>query len=365
MLAQMTVSAQAGEVLIYSPGGTNVLGGNFALVGLPSVGASGAIFGTTAIAWIDLLAHWRYHPRPGTRLAWLIVELIVGIGLGFIPYVDNFAHLGGLLMGLLMGMAFYPIISPSTRHRAIVIGFRLAAIPIAIVLFVVLIRNFYKSDPYAACTWCRYLSCIPTSANDHCQGTAPDTAPEEPDEFAVDSFVLFLELEAKSIVGVGSVWKVLAWVWRAFTCLVHDAVNRGTPTVERFREIRKLGIPRRLPLVFCLPGIFPLLCRATRAAHASHGALGAARLAGPYALHLQPGSQRRGRTRALGRRWGWKWKSVVRVAQMGSEFVQGVQANPSWRWWSPSTHLHELAYALSSYLGMLVLRVQPGRHRGA
>lgn len=97
------------------------------------------------------------------------------------------AHLGGLLMGLLMGMAFYPIISPSTRHRAIVIGFRLAAIPIAIVLFVVLIRNFYESDPYAgtcsrtlcidwpltahsACTWCRYLSCIPTSANDHCQG---------------------------------------------------------------------------------------------------------------------------------------------------------------------------------------------------
>ncbi|EED80427.1 predicted protein, partial [Postia placenta Mad-698-R] len=176
MLAQMTVSAQVERemgsiffIVLYMASGifgrVNVLGGNFALVGLPSVGASGAIFGTTAIAWIDLLAHWRYHPRPGTRLAWLIVELIVGIGLGFIP-----SHLGGLLMGLLMGMAFYPIISPSTRHRAIVIGFRLAAIPIAIVLFVVLIRNFYKSDPYAACTWCRYLSCIPTSANDHCQG---------------------------------------------------------------------------------------------------------------------------------------------------------------------------------------------------
>ena len=63
--------------------------------------------------------------------------------------VDNFAHLGGLLMGLLAAMALYPIISPSTRHRFIVIGLRLAAVPLAIVLFVVLIRNFYTSDPYA------------------------------------------------------------------------------------------------------------------------------------------------------------------------------------------------------------------------
>ena len=33
-------------------------------------------------------------------------------------------------------------------------AFRLAAIPLAIVLFVVLIRNFYTSDPYAGtCVW--------------------------------------------------------------------------------------------------------------------------------------------------------------------------------------------------------------------
>ncbi|PCH33876.1 rhomboid-domain-containing protein, partial [Wolfiporia cocos MD-104 SS10] len=174
MLAQLTVSAQVEKemgsvpfIVLYIASGIfgNVLGGNFALVGVPSTGASGAIFGTTAIAWIDLFAHWRYIYRPARRLGWMIVELIIGIALGFIP-----SHLGGLLMGLLVGMAFYPIVSPSTRHRSIVLGFRLAAIPLAIVLFVVLIRNFYTSDPYAACSWCRYLSCIPTSANDHCQG---------------------------------------------------------------------------------------------------------------------------------------------------------------------------------------------------
>ncbi|KAI0756738.1 rhomboid-domain-containing protein [Daedaleopsis nitida] len=179
ILAQMTASAQIeremGSVaflILYFAAGIfgNVLGGNFSLVGAPSVGASGAIFGTVAVAWVDLFAHWRYHYQPVKKLVFMIIELVIGIAVGFIPYVDNFAHLGGLLMGLLSAMVLYPIISPSTRHRIIVITLRLIAAPLAIVLFVVLIRNFYTSNPYAACTWCRYLSCIPSSLNNHCQG---------------------------------------------------------------------------------------------------------------------------------------------------------------------------------------------------
>lgn len=64
----------------------NVLGGNFALVGIPSVGASGAVFGTIAVrsflhnrrswtdllmqvTWVDLFAHWRYHYRPVRKVS--------------------------------------------------------------------------------------------------------------------------------------------------------------------------------------------------------------------------------------------------------------------------------------------------------
>ncbi|KAH7910887.1 hypothetical protein BJ138DRAFT_1007807 [Hygrophoropsis aurantiaca] len=180
MVAQLTVSAQieremgsAGFFITYFSAGIfgNVLGGNFSLVGAPSIGASGAIFGTVAVTWVDLFAHWKYQYRPGRKLAFMTIELIFGIALGYIPYVDNFAHLGGLCMGLLVGTTLYPVISPTKRHKLIMWGFRLAAIPLAVVLFVVLIRNFYTSDPYAACSGCRYLSCIPTSSNNHCQGT--------------------------------------------------------------------------------------------------------------------------------------------------------------------------------------------------
>lgn len=52
-------------------------------------------------------------------------------------------------MGLLVGTVLYPIISATKRHKIIVWICRLAAIPLAVILFVTLIRNFYKSDPYA------------------------------------------------------------------------------------------------------------------------------------------------------------------------------------------------------------------------
>lgn len=91
---------------------------------MPSVGASGAIFGTVAVSafifpllcpnsnssqvsWVDLFTHWKYHYKPTTKvslsksgddrnenefmqLVFMIIELIIGIGIGFIPYVDNF-----------------------------------------------------------------------------------------------------------------------------------------------------------------------------------------------------------------------------------------------------------------------------------
>jgi membrane associated rhomboid family serine protease len=180
LFAQLFISAQieremgsGGFFLTYFAAGIfgNILGGNFALVGIPSVGASGAIFGTVAVTWVDLLAHWKYQYRPVRKLIFMIIELLIGVAIGFIPYVDNFVHLGGFLMGLLVGMIFYPIISVTKRHRLVVWSLRLLAIPLTIILFVVLTRNFYTSDPYAACSWCRYLSCIPIAANNRCQGT--------------------------------------------------------------------------------------------------------------------------------------------------------------------------------------------------
>ncbi|KAF8587326.1 rhomboid-domain-containing protein [Ramaria rubella] len=174
MFAQLLVSAQVeremgsfGFIILYFAAGIfgNVLGANFALLGSPSTGASGAIFGTVAVEWVDLAFHWKITYRPVRRLVFLIVDLVVGVAMGYIPYIDNFAHLGGLFMGLFAAVIFYPVISRTRRHKLIRWACRIAAIPIPIILFVVLIRNFYTGDPYSACSGCRYLSCFPTSSN--------------------------------------------------------------------------------------------------------------------------------------------------------------------------------------------------------
>ncbi|GAA5857319.1 hypothetical protein JCM8547_002218 [Rhodosporidiobolus lusitaniae] len=152
-----------------------ILGANFALVGQPSVGASGAIFGTHAALLVDLLAHWKIEYRPKRKLVYLIIEIIIGLGLGWVPGIDNFAHLGGFLVGLLTATVLFPIIHPTRRHKLIFVALRLIALPLLIVVFVVLTRNFYTSDPSSACSWCRYLSCWPTSSNNHCKGTGLST----------------------------------------------------------------------------------------------------------------------------------------------------------------------------------------------
>ncbi|GAA6059626.1 hypothetical protein JCM10212_004129 [Sporobolomyces blumeae] len=153
-----------------------VLGSNFALVGQPSVGASGAIFGTHAALLFDLLAHWKIEFQPKRKLFWLVVEIVIGFGLGWVPGIDNFAHLGGFAMGLVSSLLLFPIVhSPSRAHRYAFYALRLVALPLAIVMFVVLVKNFYTSDPAENCSWCRYLSCWPTASNNRCKGTGLST----------------------------------------------------------------------------------------------------------------------------------------------------------------------------------------------
>lgn len=70
---------------------------------VPSIGASGAIFGL-----MGALLYFGYHYRLylGSVMSQQIVPLIaINLVLGFaLPGVDNFAHIGGLVGGLFTGM---------------------------------------------------------------------------------------------------------------------------------------------------------------------------------------------------------------------------------------------------------------------
>ncbi|KAI9052169.1 hypothetical protein LZ554_003531 [Drepanopeziza brunnea f. sp. 'monogermtubi'] len=184
-----------------------VLGGNFAAVGIASTGASGALFGVIALNLLDLLYTWGERRSPWKDLAFIMLDCIISFGLGLLPGLDNFSHIGGFLMGLALGICI--LHSPNALRKRIgqddppyivapikagnksiptasmtgflknPVGFfkgrkpvwwvwwfvRAGSLVFVLVVFILLLRNFYTDRK--TCSWCKYLSCI--NVNDWCE----------------------------------------------------------------------------------------------------------------------------------------------------------------------------------------------------
>ncbi len=71
--------------------------------GIPSIGASGAIFGL-----MGSLLYFGYYYRVYLGSTWktnILPVIVLNLLLGFIPGIDYFAHIGGLIGGILISMA--------------------------------------------------------------------------------------------------------------------------------------------------------------------------------------------------------------------------------------------------------------------
>ena len=183
-----------------------VLGGNFAPQGIASSGASGSLFGVIALIFLDLLYNWSDRRSPLLDLLWLLFILGISFVLGLLPGLDNFSHIGGFLMGLILGISI--LRSPATFRKRIgqddpvyetvtpkrttptsrsdqdspagVRGFlkeplgffkgrkvlwwawwlvRTVALIGVLVAFILLLKNFYAKNP-GKCGWCKRLSCL-------------------------------------------------------------------------------------------------------------------------------------------------------------------------------------------------------------
>ncbi|KAJ3103689.1 hypothetical protein HDU97_009942 [Phlyctochytrium planicorne] len=135
-----------------------IFGGNFN--GLtPSVGCSGALFGLMACLLIDLFQNWRVIQNPWWELAKLIFTILLSFLIGMLPYIDNFAHIGGFFCGLLAGLIFMPTVHYSKWDGRIKTTLMVISIPVLITIYILLIRGFYTGQN--DCPWCKYLNCIP------------------------------------------------------------------------------------------------------------------------------------------------------------------------------------------------------------
>lgn len=176
-----------------------VLGGNYAAEGISSVGASGSLFGIFALVLLDLLYNWGTRRSPVKDLLFLLLDIAFSFVLGLLPGLDNFSHIGGFLMGLVLGVCI--LHSPAfLRERIGVdeppystvdntplnsgaapglqkfvkqpVGFfkgrkpfwwvwwivRAVLLVVVFIGFILLLRNFYEWRN--KCDWCRHLTCL-------------------------------------------------------------------------------------------------------------------------------------------------------------------------------------------------------------
>jgi len=179
-----------------------VLGGNFAANGIASTGASGSLFGVVALTLLDLLYNWQVKIKPWKELLYIMLDVVIAFVLGLLPGLDNFSHIGGFLMGLILGICLLRSPSSLRRHMGqdyhsqgahheshwmtdmiksrgysfntlqsrfgplkqrtpvywIWLSIRVVLLAGVVTAFVVLLKNFYVWDH--KCSWCKYLSCI-------------------------------------------------------------------------------------------------------------------------------------------------------------------------------------------------------------
>lgn len=211
MLLQLTMGAsverQIGWLkysIIYMASGIAgfLLGANFSPDGIASTGASGALFGIIATnLLLFVFSGTKNTNMYGTKryklfVAILVCEILVSIVLGLLPGLDNFSHIGGFCMGLLLSIVLLPDPSqvyidgiytyePDTRtwqlflnnwnpmnnwnHKVqwkvlLWLGLRVVCLVLAVVFFAMLFKNLYAKDMQDEsnkCTWCKYINCIP------------------------------------------------------------------------------------------------------------------------------------------------------------------------------------------------------------
>jgi hypothetical protein len=91
----------------------------------------------------------------------------MNICLGLVPFLDNFAHVGGLICGFICGLTLL------VHERYTADGERkgrknyqlclqaLSVIVLPVIILVMLLVLFLQVEAAKWCEWCAYVSCVP------------------------------------------------------------------------------------------------------------------------------------------------------------------------------------------------------------
>jgi len=136
-------------------------------------GASGSLFGLLGLMLVDVFVNWSQLRKPVVNLIAVIITIILSVISGMMPGVDNFAHVGGLIVGLVGGFALLPDFVKGkkrcVRFLVVIITFPLL---IAIMAFFIwLFYGYVGKGNSIECEWCENINCAKAiMGEDWCKG---------------------------------------------------------------------------------------------------------------------------------------------------------------------------------------------------
>jgi hypothetical protein len=176
--SQFAFAVRIGVVYLLSGLGGSVLSSLFIRNHI-SVGASGALFGLLGAMLSELLTNWTIYTNKVAAVLTLLFVVAVNMVLGILPHVNNLAHIGGFLTGFLLGFVVLmrphfgwmerygmPAGSNCTSRKYLLYQWILMAIALLLVVIgfaVGMAMLFRGANANDSCSWCHYLSCVPTA----------------------------------------------------------------------------------------------------------------------------------------------------------------------------------------------------------
>jgi membrane associated rhomboid family serine protease len=115
------------------------------------VGASGAVFALLGASWAD----WLLHIRECRSFISLFIVTVFNLALGLTPLLDNFAHCGGFVAGVLWGLVYL------RKENGSCLGFT-ALFVASLITLAALIAVVAKVHLDVLCPECTKINCIPT-----------------------------------------------------------------------------------------------------------------------------------------------------------------------------------------------------------
>ncbi|CAN6692725.1 unnamed protein product [Malus baccata var. baccata] len=199
LLEQELGFVRIGFLYLMSGFGGSLLSALFIQYGI-SVGASGALFGLLGSMLSELISNWTmyvnkvnkvsvystmhlfivyFYPLLAALLTLLFI-IIINLAVGILPHVDNFAHIGGFVSGFLLGFFFIrpqfkwltqrkapprrvstPVKSKHKTYQYVLWVLSLILLIVGYTLGLVTLFQGFNLNNH--CSWCHYLSCVPTS----------------------------------------------------------------------------------------------------------------------------------------------------------------------------------------------------------